>query len=108
VRLHEEFEWNPAKAKSNVKKHRVSFEEAARVLADEHGYRFHIEDSDDEHSGEEERWITTGSHPGDRQIVMRIAWTIRYGSITRIISARFATPFERRMYDEEIKQREGR
>jgi uncharacterized DUF497 family protein len=56
-------------------------------------------------SMEEERWITTASHPLDRGIVLRIAWTSRPRSgiaFTRIISARPATRRERKFYEDEI------
>jgi len=101
MRLHHRFEWDPAKAKTNLRKHAVSFEDAAVVLADDRGDRFHVEDFDDGHSLDEARWITTASHPFDRAIVLRISWMERRG-VTRIISARLATPGERRVYEEEV------
>lgn len=51
------FEWDSVKAKSNLKKHKVSFEEAAEVFLDP----LHISIPDDEHSDIEERWITLGN-----------------------------------------------
>jgi uncharacterized DUF497 family protein len=44
------FEWDPAKATANLKKHQVSFEEARSVFYDEFAVQFF----DDEHSSEEE------------------------------------------------------
>jgi len=105
LRLHDRFDWDPVKAQANLTKHAVSFGEAATVLADEHGDRFHVEEYDDAHSMEEDRWITTASHPSDRRIVLRIVWTSRLRSgarITRIIGARPAARRERKIYEDEI------
>ncbi len=102
--LHENFEWDDDKAQKNLKKHSVSFDDAALVLSDEDGDRFHVEEYDDEHSAEEDRYITTASHPDDRSIVLIIAWTDRsteVAKITRIISARAATRAERKRYVKE-------
>ncbi len=108
LRLHDRFEWNSAKAKANLRKHAVSFDDAATVLADEQGERFHVEEYDDAHSMEEDRWITTASHPSDRRIVLRIVWTPRSSGamvLTRIIGARPATRQERTRYEDEIANR---
>jgi uncharacterized DUF497 family protein len=51
-----QFEWDPAKALRNVREHRVSFERAATVFLDPRAMSMF----DDEHSEEEERWITLG------------------------------------------------
>jgi len=67
--------------------------------------RFHLEEYDEDHSDEEDRFVTTGSHPVNRDIVLVISWTKREsdsGDTTRIISARRATPAERRRYESEI------
>ena len=50
------FEWNHQKAKSNVTKHGISFEESATVFKDPIAISIY----DDEHSINEERWITLG------------------------------------------------
>jgi uncharacterized protein len=104
MRLHHRFEWDSAKAAINVRKHGVSFETAAHVMADAQGTRTHVEDFDDPHSIDEDRWITTGSHPDARDIVLRIVWT-RRGAVTRIISARLATRKERVEYENELQNR---
>ena len=109
MRLHERFEWDATKARHNLRNHRVSFDDAATVLADERGSDLHVEEFDAAHSWAEERWITTGSHPADRIIVLRIAWAERAdtsGHLTRIISARPATAAERRLYEREIAYKE--
>jgi len=108
LRFHEQFEWDPMKARANLEKHAVSFEDAAEVLADVRGDQFHVEEYDDAHSMEEHRWITTASHPYDRGIVLRIVWTSRTrggSTVTRIIGARSATRPERRIYEDEIASR---
>jgi uncharacterized protein len=108
MRLHDSFEWDEDKAEKNLKKHRVSFDDAASVLADEEGDFYHVEEFDWKHSNGEDRHITTGSHPEDRRIVFRISWTNRFRGnerITRIISARPVTPSERRKYAKEISSR---
>ena len=51
-----EFEWNAAKARANLKKHGVSFEEAQSVFYDEFARQF----DDDINSGEEQRFILLG------------------------------------------------
>jgi uncharacterized DUF497 family protein len=50
------FEADPAKAAQNLKKHKVSFEEAASVFGDSMAYTF----PDPDHSVGEERWLTFG------------------------------------------------
>jgi uncharacterized DUF497 family protein len=103
--LHENFEWDEDKAQRNLRKHGVSFDDAALVLADEDGDRFHVEEFDEQHRAGEDRYVTTASHPDDRSIVLLVAWTDRstdQAKVTRIISARAATPAERRRYGKEI------
>lgn len=48
------FEWDPAKGNVNIQKHKVSFQRAAEVFKDPHA----ISIFDEEHSQEEDRWIT--------------------------------------------------
>jgi uncharacterized DUF497 family protein len=106
MKLHDKFGWDPKKAKGNPKKHGgVTFDDAAAVLGDDQGDVFHVEVFDDAHSMREDRHITTGSHPANRRIVLIISWTDRStdeGQITHIISARPATPQERKRYAEAI------
>ena len=49
------FSWDPVKAQSNIKKHRVSFEEAQSVFYDEFAIQFY-----DEESTEEDRFLLLG------------------------------------------------
>lgn len=88
------FDWNPEKAEANLKKHGVSFEEAETVFSDP----FSLTVPDPKHSDEENRFITTGFSEDERQLV--VVHTDR-GDKIRIISARLATPSERRKYEQE-------
>jgi uncharacterized protein len=108
MRLHEFLEWDKDKAAKNLKKHHVSFDDAARVLADEEGDFYHVDEFDELHADDEDRYLTTASDPNDRRIVMRISWTDRSThkrQITRIISARLATSRERKSYAQEIHRK---
>lgn len=91
-----EFEWNPAKAASNFRKHGVSFEIAATVFRDP----FLRSVRDEVHSEYEERWITMGRARNDRLLVVShtSVETAGRGISVRLISARVATPRERRQY----------
>ena len=89
VRLHWNFEWDDEKAEANLRKHGVSFESAADVLRDPDGDRFHLDECDDGHADGEDRFVTTGSHPGNRRLVLVICWTNRSADdeqVTRIIT----------------------
>jgi len=88
-----QFEWDPNKATRNVEKHQVSFEEATTVFDDP----LFITVIDEEHSVEEERYITIGLSQRGRLLL--VAHTDRAGRI-RIISARKATKREERFYAE--------
>jgi uncharacterized DUF497 family protein len=77
MKLHDSFEWDEDKAVKNLKKHGVSFDDAARVLADDDGSFYHMEEFDDLHKDDEDRYITTAAHPDDRSVVLHIAWTDR-------------------------------
>jgi len=87
------FEWDEEKAKANLKKHRVSFDEATTVFIDP----FSITIPDPDHSGEEQRYIDIGS--SDKDHVLVVVYT-EHGSNIRIISCRKATPSERKLYEE--------
>lgn len=94
------FEWDPAKAQANVRKHGISFEVAQLAFLD----RFAIIEQD-RIENEEVRWQTLGMVGG--ALLLLVAHTIRDGEddveIVRIISARRATRTERRRYDEETR-----
>jgi len=88
------FEWDPIKARSNLRKHRVSFEEAATALLDPLSKTA----LDPEHSFTERRFITLGVSWRGR--LLAISYTERGQSI-RVISARLATRHEREIYEED-------
>lgn len=94
-----EFTWDPAKAAYNLAKHRVSFSEAATVFAD----ALALTVFDPVHSESEERWFTLGMD--NRGKLLAVSHTyIATGPTSaklRIISARPATPRERRQYEDE-------
>lgn len=83
------FEWDPAKDEANRAKHGVSFEEAAELFQSETDY---LEIYDEEHSGEEDRFLAIG--PIRRGVIV-VAYTERDKDVLRIVSARMATRQER-------------
>jgi uncharacterized DUF497 family protein len=87
------FEWDPKKAEKNLKKHGVTFQEAATVFGDPLAISF----ADPDHSIEEERHLTFGQSLQRRLIV--VAHTKR-GVLTRIISARLMERHEKVIYEE--------
>jgi uncharacterized DUF497 family protein len=88
------FEWDEAKAQTNLEKHGVSFDEATSVFEDDDAG---IKD-DLDHSVGEHREIIVGRSAQGRLLL--ISFTER-GENIRIISARAATRRERRFYEEE-------
>jgi len=89
------YEWNAEKAKANLRKHRLSFLEAATVFFDPLALTF----PDPDHSGREERGITIGySIKGQLLFVSHF----ERGDRVRIISARKSTKGERKQYEEGI------
>lgn len=93
------FDWNPAKAAVNVRKHGVSFEEASEVFFDP----FMITVDDHEHSQEEQRERSIGVSA--RRRVLLVVHTRREVDMIRIISARKATRQEVQDYEAEVKER---
>ena len=89
------FEWDPWKAKRNLAKHGVSFDEARTVFDDDLFLVF----GDPDHSTEEDRFLILGQSREGRLLV--VAYTER-SDLIRIISARRATRQEQRVYAEEI------
>jgi len=90
------FEWDPKKAKSNLEKHKVSFERAAEIFIDPLALSIY----DDIHSSVEDRWITIGSDRGNvALVVVHTFKELDSGSSTiRIISVRKATKKEAKQY----------
>jgi hypothetical protein len=87
------FQWDPRKAAANLKKHGVSFPEAATVFGDPLAITF----QDPDHSEEEERQITFGQSLQKRLIVVS---HMQRKDRTRIISARLMRRKERVVYEE--------
>ncbi|NJS36148.1 MAG: BrnT family toxin [Brachymonas sp.] len=90
------FEWDEAKAASNLQKHAVSFEEAATVFEDALSVCF----PDPEHSDAEDRLILVGYSVQERLLFVSHR---ELSQNIRIISARLATPFERKRHEEHIR-----
>jgi uncharacterized DUF497 family protein len=89
-----EFEWSQAKARANLRKHGISFEEARSVFYDEYARQFFDED----HSKDEERFILLGKSSRSRILIV-CHCEKESGDIIRIISARKATAKERKFYE---------
>ena len=88
------FEWDQKKATTNLKKHKVNFDEASTVFDDPVAYIF----DDEDHSKDERCEIIIG------QSVIRRLWVVcfteRIQDLIRIFSARLATKRERQAYEE--------
>jgi uncharacterized DUF497 family protein len=88
-----EAEWDPAKARANLRKHRVRFADAVTALEDTRA----LSVRDD--SADEERWISVGMDSLGRILVVIYTWR---EDRVRLISARPATRGEARQYEEGI------
>ena len=90
------FEWDPIKAKSNLDKHSVNFEEATTVFKDPMALSIY----DEEHSKEEDRWITIGiSNTGRLLVVCHTFQKNDENNVAiRIFSGRKAIKKETRQY----------
>ena len=87
------FEWDESKAAANLKKHRVSFDEAKSIFFDEFGVQFFDED----HSSGEERFLMLGMCSGAKLLIV-CHCERDHGAVIRIISARKATKRESAFY----------
>ncbi|MGV7209222.1 BrnT family toxin [Oxalobacteraceae bacterium A2-2] len=86
------FEWDPAKAAANVRKHGISFEEAATVF-DDFGLMLV---TDGPHSDDEERFWAIGMSSARRMLL--VCHCYRDVDVVRIFSARKAKPREYKLY----------
>jgi uncharacterized protein len=97
--LQYDFEWNPDKARINIKKHNVSFEHAATIFKDPRVISVY----DDGHSANEDRWVSMGL--AFNGVLLVVHHTYRQINdktvILRIISSRKATKREEKQYEEE-------
>jgi uncharacterized DUF497 family protein len=87
-----EFEWDEEKARANLTKHGVSFEEAKTVFDDP----LFVDVYDLDHSNDEPRFIIMGESAQNRLLL--VSYTER-GDVIRVISSRQATTSERRAYE---------
>ena len=83
-------EWDPEKAAANLRKHGVDFADAVTALSDDMAL------STPEDTEEENRSVTLGMDALGRLLVVVYTWR---GDEVRVISARRATPAERREYE---------
>ena len=88
-----EFEWDEGKAKGNLIKHGVSFDEAKTVFDD----LLYVDFYDPSHSEDEDRYLAIGESSRGRLLI--ISYTER-GNKNRLISARETTKTERETYAE--------
>ena len=91
------FEWDPAKAANNLRKHKVDFKLACEVFKD----RLSSSIPDKDYTEFEERWITTGYVADGRLLVVSHTFAETGGdkTLVRIISARLATDSERHQHE---------
>jgi uncharacterized DUF497 family protein len=87
------FEWNALKAAANLRKHGVSFDEAASAFFDS----LSVTGDDPDHSLDERRFVTFGISSSGRLLVVAHA---QHEDAIRIITARLATRAERKLYEE--------
>jgi len=87
------FEWDPAKAAANIKKHGIGFDEARSVFADERAKLI----ADPAHSDDEDRFVLLGLSTKLKLLVVCHCYRSKSNTI-RIISARKATAIESRQY----------
>lgn len=87
------FEWDPPKASANVKKHGITFDEAATVFLDPMA----LSGPDPDHSLDESRYISFGMSSLGH--LLAVSHTYRPDGI-RLISARRVTRAERKIYEE--------
>jgi uncharacterized protein len=88
-------EWDPAKARANLRKHGIRFADAVTALEDTRAISIRDERGD----GDEERWISIGMDSLARILVVVYTWR---GERVRLISARHATRREAQQYEEGI------
>ena len=91
------YEWDPKKASANLRKHKVSFDEASSVFTDPAALTF----DDPDHSADEARFITIGTSA--KQRILFLSHTDRGEDHVRIIHARPATKTEAHAYQESEK-----
>ena len=88
-----QFEWDENKARQNLSKHGVSFEEAKTIFDDP----LYIDFYDPDHSDNEQRYLIVGQ--SNRGRILILSYTERVNRM-RLISAREVTPKERKAYEQ--------
>jgi hypothetical protein len=91
------FEWDHQKDSANRQKHGVAFKEASTVFGDPLAWF----QRDMDHSHAEERFLLLGRSSSNR--LLAVLFTDRGADLIRVISARPATPRERRKYEEDFR-----
>lgn len=91
------FTWDDNKARVNLQKHGISFEEASTVFDDANAILF----DDPDHSEDEDRFLLLGNSAQSNLLI--VCHCYRAGEMIRIISARKATRNERLQYEEIYK-----
>ena len=91
------FGWDEEKNKKNIKKHKISFEEASTVFYDEYAIVF----DDPDHSVDENRFLIIGTSKTDKLCIISHCYRDEEG-IIRIISARLAVKKEKEFYNEQF------
>lgn len=96
--MHYNFDWDPAKEKQNIRKHKIAFRRAATVFRDPNQLSIY----DEEHSEDEDRWITIGIDSGGilRVVIHTFEQVDEDLCEIRIVSARKATSAEANQYRE--------
>ncbi|AFZ36658.1 protein of unknown function DUF497 [Stanieria cyanosphaera PCC 7437] len=94
-----QFDWNPQKEQQNIRKHGISFRQAATIFRDPNQLSIY----DQAHSKYEDRWITIGlDNTGVLRVVVHTFEEIdKFSCKIRIISARKATNNEARQYQKD-------
>ena len=92
------FEWDPNKNATNIRRHKVSFDEAASAFLDENGLLI----GDPDHSDDEDRFVLLGLGSTLRRLLVCHCYKAD-GGLIRIISARKADRQERENYSRRIK-----
>ena len=88
------FEWDPLKSKSNLFKHKVSFEEAKTVFDDKNAVTLF----DENNSLDEDRFVIIGESTDFRELFVCHCYRGEHAEVIRIISARKATKSEIDIY----------
>ena len=93
------FEWDREKAKINITKHKVSFEQVATIFKDPQAISIY----DEEHSEIEDRWITLGLASNGILLIANHTYkqVDNKNTVIRIISGRKPTKYETKQYREE-------